>query len=48
MMAAFPCIKGMECKEGVSFTSRRGTLLDVGANIGWYSLAAANLGHNGM
>jgi hypothetical protein len=47
MMSLFPCILGEECKKDGSFTNRHGTLLDVGANIGWYSIVAAHLGHNG-
>ena len=48
MMSLFPCIDGMECEKGGSFTKRHGILLDVGANIGWYSIVAAHLGHNGV
>ncbi|KAL3799029.1 hypothetical protein HJC23_005168, partial [Cyclotella cryptica] len=46
MMGLFPCIQGAHCEEGGYFINRRGTLLDVGANIGWYSLVAAHIGHN--
>ena len=44
LMSLFPCKSGSLCSDN-SVSERQGVLLDVGANIGWYSLVASNLGH---